>query len=527
MGGLTAAARVTVFVADVNDNRPTFYPTLYTVSLSSHSARAPPSSRRDLSVALAARQGNTVVSMVISAEDGGGLAAPAHARVNVSVVAGSVAPPGVSKDVLYSISSGDPEGYFTVDGGSGTVRTARPLDHEARAGLEVEVQARHGSPPAYASSRVRITISDVNDNAPVFLPSSSESLLLPEVTKMGAVVYRVRATDRDSGHNGQLSFDLVSSGTGGGGGERTFGVDRGSGEVRLIGGLSGDPEGYFTVDGGSGTVRTARPLDHEARAGLEVEVQARHGSPPAYKDGGAPQLSATFTLVVHVQAQDAHGPSFDTLTYRVELRENAPLHTRFLQVRALHREATGSSSSSSSSSSSEAARQQPRAHHHLRCQRQRARLPALLLRVPAAARGHQDGRRGVPRAGHRPRSGHNGQLSFDLVSSGTGGGGGERTFGVGPRQRRGAPDRRPVYESVPRYDLQVVAKDGGAPQLSATFTLVVHVQAQGRAWPQLRHADVPRGAAGERCRCTRASCRCARSTARPPELLFVFLLIVF
>lgn len=36
---------------------------------------------------------NTVISMVISAEDGGGLTAPANARVNVSVVGGSVASP--------------------------------------------------------------------------------------------------------------------------------------------------------------------------------------------------------------------------------------------------------------------------------------------------------------------------------------------------------------------------------------------------------------------------------------------------
>lgn len=52
---------------------------------------------------------NTVISMVISAEDGGGLTAPVNARVNVSVVAGSVASPvfeqaqyffTVSEDVL-------------------------------------------------------------------------------------------------------------------------------------------------------------------------------------------------------------------------------------------------------------------------------------------------------------------------------------------------------------------------------------------------------------------------------------------
>lgn len=228
---------------------------------------------------------------------------------------------GAAKDIFYSISSGDPDGFFTVDSASGTIRTALPLDHETCSNLDLEIQARSGSPPAYGTSRVRITISDVNDNAPTFLPSSSESLLLPEITKMGTVIYRIQATDKDSGHNGQLSFDLVSAGAAGSNGQRTFGVDRGSGEVRLIGSLS---------------------YENVPRYDLQVVA----------KDGGAPQLSSTFTLVVHIQAQDAQGPNFDALTYRVELRENTPLNTRFLQVRALNREASGNGGSSSSSSSS-------------------------------------------------------------------------------------------------------------------------------------------------------------------------------
>lgn len=222
---------------------------------------------------------------------------------------------GVSH-VLYSISSGDPDGYFAVDSASGTIRTARPLDHETCFSLDLQIQARSGSPPAYGTSRVRITISDVNDNAPTFLPTSSESLLLPEITKMGTVIYTIQATDKDSGHNGQLSFDLGSAGAAGSNGQRTFGVDRGSGEVRLIGSLS-----------------------YESVPRYDLQVVA--------KDGGAPQLSSTFTLVVHIQAQDAQGPNFDTLTYRVELRENTPLNTRFLQVRALNTEASGSGGFSS------------------------------------------------------------------------------------------------------------------------------------------------------------------------------------
>lgn len=37
-GGLSSVARVRVSVVDVNDNRPAFYPVLYTVSLSTHSS---------------------------------------------------------------------------------------------------------------------------------------------------------------------------------------------------------------------------------------------------------------------------------------------------------------------------------------------------------------------------------------------------------------------------------------------------------------------------------------------------------
>uniref|UniRef100_A0A673B3N5 Protocadherin-16 n=1 Tax=Sphaeramia orbicularis TaxID=375764 RepID=A0A673B3N5_9TELE len=384
-GGLSSVARVRVLVVDINDNRPTFYPVLYTVSLSTHSApgtsvvkvtandpdsgqngrvtyRTVPGGgsafftlNKDTGVISLSRslhgKANTVISMVISAEDGGGLTAPVNARVNVSVVAGSVASPvfeqahyfftvsedvlrgtavgvvrasirtGGAKEISYSISSGDPDGYFMVDSATGTIRTALSLDHEICSSLDLEIQARTGSPPAYGTSRVRITISDVNDNAPTFFPSSSESLLLPEITKMGAVIYRIQASDKDSGHNGQLSFDLVSAGAAGSSGQRTFGVDRGSGEVRLIGSLS-----------------------YESVPRYDLQVVA--------KDGGAPQLSSTFTLVVHIQAQDAQGPHFDTLTYRVELRENTPLNTRFLQVRALNREASGNGGSSSSSSAS-------------------------------------------------------------------------------------------------------------------------------------------------------------------------------
>ncbi|XP_026154669.1 protocadherin-16-like [Mastacembelus armatus] len=370
-GGLSSVAYVRVDLVDINDNRPAFYPVSYAVSLSTQStpgtsvvrvtAYDPDSGEngrityktvpggaspyftlnKDTGVISLSRsvygKANSVIQMVISAQDGGGLTALVSARVNISVVAGLVAPPvfeqtqyyfkvsedvlrgtvvgivqassktGTSRDISYTISSGDPAGYFTVDPDTGALRTSLPLDHEALSSLDLEVQARSGNPPAFGQTRVHITITDINDNPPFFLPSSSESLLLPEHTEMGTVVYRIQAEDMDSGINGQLTFDL-SSPTGI---QKTFSIERSSGDIRLVG-----------------------SLNYENTPRYDLQVIA--------KDGGVPQLSATFMLVIHVQAENEQGPVFDTLTYRVELKEGTPINTRFLQVRALNRETPGS-----------------------------------------------------------------------------------------------------------------------------------------------------------------------------------------
>ncbi|XP_029821605.1 protocadherin-16 [Manacus vitellinus] len=360
-GGLNSMVYVKVFLEDTNDNRPVFYPLEYAASISTQSmpgtavlrvtandkdeglngrvtyrivlGNSPPlfSLNKDtgvisLSWSLSGKA-NTLVQLVISAQDGGGLQAQPNARVNISIVEGTVSPPvfeqaqyfftvpedtsqgvsvgavqahnppGHADDIFYSISSGDPHGYFSIDSASGQLRTSMPLDHESQAVLILDVQARSGSPPAYSNTRVKISVSDVNDNVPAF-PSPSDSILLPEATEPGTTVYTVQAEDRDSGANGQVTFELVS------GGEGTFSVERTSGAVRLLG-----------------------ALQFEASSAYSLAIVAR--------DSGVPQLSSTFTLLVHVQAEDDNGPIFDTLTYRVEVQEGVPVSTRFLQVRAL------------------------------------------------------------------------------------------------------------------------------------------------------------------------------------------------
>ncbi|XP_078514848.1 protocadherin-16 [Lissotriton helveticus] len=360
-GGLNSMAYVKVFLDDINDNRPVFYPVDYAVSLSTQSmpgtavvkvtahdkdegvngrvayriisGNSPPlftlnkeTGVISLSWALNGKA-NSLIQLVVSAQDGGGLSALVNARVNISIVPGSVSPPffehpqyfftvpedisrgasvgtvwahnppGHTEDIFYSISSGDPTGYFVMDSSSGQIRTNIPLDHEAHPTIMLDVQARSGTPPAYSNTRVKITISDVNDNAPSFA-TPSDSILIPEATEIGSTIYTLHAEDHDSGPNGHIQFDLVPSG------ERLFSIDRTSGRIRLIGALQYDTSSRY-----------------------DLKILA--------KDSGVPQLSSTFTLFVHVQAENDNGPIFDTLTYRVEVKEGTPVNSRFLQVRAL------------------------------------------------------------------------------------------------------------------------------------------------------------------------------------------------
>ncbi|XP_019384093.1 PREDICTED: protocadherin-16, partial [Crocodylus porosus] len=352
---LSSTAVVFVVLQDVNDNEPVFKSNFYNVSLKENTPagtcflqragvaglrgrrQGPPvpcSSLLPGVISLSwslSGKANTLVQLAISARDGGGLAAQPDAHVNISIVAGTVSPPvfeqaqyfftvtedapqgtsigavraqnppGHSDDIFYSISSGDPHSYFSIDSGSGQLCVSLPLDHEAQAVLVLDVQARSGSPPAYSNTRVKIAVADVNDNVPAF-PAPSDSILLPAATAPGTAVYTLQAEDRDSGANGQVYFELAS------GGDGVFGVERASGTVRLVGAL---------------------PPEAGAPYGLVIVA----------RDGGVPQLSATFTLLVHVQAAHDHGPLFDTLIYRVEVREGMPVATRFLQVRALARDA--------------------------------------------------------------------------------------------------------------------------------------------------------------------------------------------
>uniref|UniRef100_A0A665W9S6 Protocadherin-16 n=1 Tax=Echeneis naucrates TaxID=173247 RepID=A0A665W9S6_ECHNA len=360
-GGLSAQTYVHIEIEDLNDNAPVFNPDEYTMSISSHAQPGAEilnviATDRDsgrfgqvtydilpgdmsslfrldkhtgmlfLSSTLT-HLGTASVKLSITAQDGEGLTSVQPAEVTINVLRSSQAPavfqrshytftvpedapPGTAvglvqainpvdsgESVSYRISSGDPQGLFSVHPESGLISNIRPLDHESQPYALLVLQSYTDTSPVYSTAQVNITIADINDNAPVF-PKLSDTITVSQNTLPGTVLFIAHAHDYDSGANGQVRYYLKSS--------RNY---------------------MFAVDPNLGTVTLNRGLqvDHQQRYSLEIMA----------KDEGELSLSSTLTLTVNVDRTSAEDSlAFETLVYQVEIGEGYRKDSRVIQVRA-------------------------------------------------------------------------------------------------------------------------------------------------------------------------------------------------
>lgn len=66
-----------------------------------------------------------------------------------------------------------------------------------------------GNPPQSSYVKVHITVTDINDNLPVFKPATYSKTFPEDVTK-GTPVVTVTATDKDSTSNGQIMYTIIN-----------------------------------------------------------------------------------------------------------------------------------------------------------------------------------------------------------------------------------------------------------------------------------------------------------------------------
>ncbi|XP_037686599.1 protocadherin-18 isoform X2 [Choloepus didactylus] len=106
--------------------------------------------------------------------------------------------------------------YVTIDPSNGAIYALRIFDHEEVSQITFVVEARDGGSPKQLASNttVALTIIDENDNVPVVigpvLHNNTAEIAIPKGAESGFHVTRIRAIDRDSGVNAELSCSIAT-----------------------------------------------------------------------------------------------------------------------------------------------------------------------------------------------------------------------------------------------------------------------------------------------------------------------------
>nr|XP_058142065.1 protocadherin gamma-A3-like [Dasypus novemcinctus] len=233
---LSAETHITLCVADINDNPPSF-------PHASYSAYIPENNPRGASIF-------SVTAHDPDSED--------NSRITYAL----------TDDTLQGAPLSS---YVSINADTGILYALQSFDYEQFQELQLRVAASDsGDPPLSSNVSLSLFVLDQNDNAPEILypvlptDGSTGVELAPRSAEPGYLVTKVVAVDRDSGQNAWLSYRL----------------------------LKASEPGLFAVGLHTGEVRTARALlDRDAlKQSLVVAVQD-HGQPP---------LSATVTLTVAV-----------------------------------------------------------------------------------------------------------------------------------------------------------------------------------------------------------------------------------
>ncbi|XP_077984698.1 protein dachsous-like [Glandiceps talaboti] len=181
---------------------------------------------------------------------------------------------------------------FAIEPLTGVVTTKTVLDREEKSSYELVVTVTdHGTNPRQNTATLYITVKDENDNAPEFYHREYYVATIKEDMPANTEVIRVSAKDPDLGDSGVVTYHLVT-------GDELDGVS------------------MFTVDETNGVVRTRASLDREEKDKYVLSISARdHGNP--YKE------TVTF---VHVEVEDENdnSPKFVNHTYSFTVKENTP-----------------------------------------------------------------------------------------------------------------------------------------------------------------------------------------------------------
>ncbi|KPP63536.1 protocadherin Fat 3-like [Scleropages formosus] len=207
---------------------------------------------------------------------------------------------GLNGEIYYTLLTSTTQ--FGINSTNGIIYVAGQLDREFISTFTLKVEARDKAEKGnqrFSVATLRISLEDVNDCAPTFIPSYYNARVLEDLP-VGTIVAWLEIQDPDLGLGGQVRYSLMN-----------------------------DYNGKFEVDKASGVIRLTKELDYETQQFYNLTVRA--------KDKGRP-VSLTSVSFVEVEVVDVnenlYAPYFSDFALTSSVKENSRIGTSVLRVTA-------------------------------------------------------------------------------------------------------------------------------------------------------------------------------------------------
>ncbi|KAL4240787.1 hypothetical protein ACF0H5_001575 [Mactra antiquata] len=216
------------------------------------------------------------------------------------IVISATSQENISTSLAYFIVSVEPStvpfNAFSVDRISGRVSVNQFINFNQSTNGAVQVTFRATAGSISSTTTALITIKDLNNYAPEFIPTDRYNTSVVELSKGGDVVIALTAIDRDGPgtDNGEIYFQILS------GANDEFIITRDTGIILVSGNAALDVDGGQTV--------------------FELVISVR--------DKGNPVKSATAIVTIKIEDSNNKDPFFLLPLYTFQINEDDPIDTQ-------------------------------------------------------------------------------------------------------------------------------------------------------------------------------------------------------
>ena len=192
------------------------------------------------------------------------------------------------------------------------LRTTEVLDREMRDSYSFSVSVfDRGTPSLFSELPVTVTVSDVNDNVPVFV-QPPDVLPILESTSVSTVVTQYLATDDDLGSNGEIIYSISSNR-----GPLPFQIDSSNGNLVVSETLDFETTNFYLIN-----VTASNPDGlQQTTVQTAIIIQDVNDNPPVFSQdeyvGTIEENSLDGTVILSVMATDSDSGSNGMIEFSI------------------------------------------------------------------------------------------------------------------------------------------------------------------------------------------------------------------